>query len=129
VNDQKSDSPSPEPPSQARPGAPAPPTTIHDAELASGGSGAVEYGGEIDEATAVARRSNGKDIVIRGGDTKQNRSRAYQIEVQVGPPSRPQFPHKTRAGPMALPHFHQQSRSPQGHSFYETDKLKARKKP
>jgi hypothetical protein len=105
------------------------PPTIHEAELASGPSGAVEFGVEIDEATAVARRKLGRDIVIRGNDTKTNRSMARQIEVQVGPPSPPQFPHTTTAGQMALPHFHQQSRSPQGHCFYETDKRKARKKP
>jgi hypothetical protein len=44
------------------------------------------------------------------------------------PASRPQAPHK-RAGPMALPHFHQQNRSPDGHTFYETDKRKAKKQP
>jgi hypothetical protein len=107
----------------------SPLTTIHEAELASGPSGAVEYGVEIDEPTAVNRRKNGDDIVVRGDDTQANRSRAYQLEVQVGPPSKPQFPHTSRAGPMALPHFHQQSRCPKGHAFYETDKRKARKKP
>jgi hypothetical protein len=104
-------------------------TTIHEAELAPGPSGAVEYGVEIDEATAVARRRNGKDIVVRGKDGDASRSRAYQIERQVGLPSRPQPPHNRAAGPMALPHFHQQSRSPGGHAFYETPKRKARKKP
>jgi len=104
-------------------------TTIHEAELAPGPSGAVEYGRETDEPTAVARRMNGEDIVVRGDNTQANRSRAYKIEVQVGPPSNPQFPHTSRAGLMALPHFHQRSRSPAGHAFYETDKRKARKKP
>jgi hypothetical protein len=103
--------------------------SIHEAELAPGLSGAVEYGAELDEAMAVARRKNGEDIVIRGDDTAANRSLAYQIESQVGPPSKPQFPHTTRAGPMSLPHFHQLSRSPKGHAFYETDKRQARKKP
>jgi hypothetical protein len=106
-----------------------PVTAIHEAELAPGPSGAVEYGAGIDEPTAVARRRNGEDIVIRGKDGDANRSRAYQIEKQVGPPSRPQPPHKRAAGPMALPHFHQQTRTPGGHAFYETVKLKARKKP
>jgi hypothetical protein len=104
-------------------------TTIHEAQLATGPSGAVEYGSEIDEPTAVARRKNGKDIVVRGNDTKSNRTRTYKVEAQVGPPSRPQFPHASTAGLMALPHFHQRSRSPGGHAFYETDKRKARKKP
>jgi hypothetical protein len=104
-------------------------STIHEAELASGPSGAVEFGVEIDEPMAVARRRNGKDIVIRGNDLRTNRSRAYQIEAQVGPPSKPQPPHTSTAGQMALPHFHQKSRTPQGHAFYETEKRKAKKKP
>ncbi|MFI5459991.1 MAG: hypothetical protein ACHRXM_31615 [Isosphaerales bacterium] len=106
-----------------------PATTIHEAELAAGPSGAVEYGKEIDELTAIARRRNGEDIVVRGDDTKANRARTYRIEAQVGPPSKPQFPHASKAGPRALPHFHQKSRSPKGHAFYETDHRKARKKP
>jgi hypothetical protein len=106
-----------------------PATTIHEAELASGPSGAVEYGKEIDELTAIARRANGEDIVVRGDDTRANRARAYKVEVQVGSPSKAQFPHTSTAGPMALPHFHQKSRSPRGHAFYETDRRKARKKP
>jgi hypothetical protein len=110
-------------------GSTPPVTTIHEAELAPGLSGVVEYGKEIDEPTAVVRRSNGEDIVVRGDHQRANRSRAYRIEARVGPPSPPQSPHISRAGPMALPHFHQQSRSPKGHTFYETDKRKARKSP
>jgi hypothetical protein len=108
---------------------PHPTPSIHEAELAPGPSGAVEYGAEIDEATAVARRRNGEDIVVRGNDTKANRSLTYKIESQVGPPSKPQPPHRSTAGPRALPHYHQRSRLPKGHAFYETAKLKARKKP
>jgi hypothetical protein len=104
-------------------------TTIHEAELASGPSGAVEYGVEIEEVAAVARRSRGEDIVVHGDDTSANRSLAFKIEAQVGVPSRPQFLHTSTAGPMALPHFHQKSRSPGGHTFYETERRKARKKP
>ena len=106
-----------------------PATTIHEAELATGPSGAVEYGLEIDEHTAVTRRRNGEDIVVRGHNTNSNRTRTYKIEAQVGPPSKPQFPHTSTAGLMALPHYHQKSRSPSGHAFYETEKRKARKKP
>jgi hypothetical protein len=36
-----------------------PQPTIHEAELASGSSGGVEYGPEIDQAAAVARRQEG----------------------------------------------------------------------
>jgi hypothetical protein len=88
----------------------------------------VAYGPQIDEPAAVARRRRGEDIVVRGDDTTANRGLARKIEAQVGPPSRPQFPHTSSAGPLALPHFHQQSRNPAGHAFYETDKRKARKK-
>ena len=106
----------------------APPApTIHEAELASGPSGAVLYGPPIDEATAVERRRQGLDIVVRGNETAVNRSLARRIESQVGPPTLPQPP-EPRAGPMALPHFHQQSRLPGGHAFYETERRKARRK-
>jgi hypothetical protein len=106
-----------------------PSPTIHEAELVPGSSGFVEYGAEIDEQTAVARRRAGSDIVVRGDDEVANRRKAYQIEAQVGPPSRPQPP-ELKAGPNALPHFHQRSRrSPEGHAFYETDRRKARRKP
>jgi hypothetical protein len=111
------------------PGGSPPTTTLHEAELAPGPSGAVQYGKEINEAAAITRRRNGEDIVVRGDNTGSNRARAYEIEVQVGVPSRPQFPHTSTAGLMALPHFHQKSRSPRGHAFYETDRRKARKKP
>jgi hypothetical protein len=86
------------------------------------------YGAEIDEATAVARRAAGLDIVVRGDDTAVNRRLARKIEAQVGTPSPPQPPHMS-AGPRALPHFHQRTRNPGGHGFYETDKRKARKRP
>src|SRR5262249_34893125 len=114
--------PAPEPPK------PPPSPTIHEAELASGPSGAVEWGAQIDEAAAVTRRKSGLDIVVRGDDQVANRALAWRIEAAVGPPSKPQFPHTSSAGPQALPHFHQRSRSPEGHSFYETDNLKARKR-
>lgn len=127
--DDKSEVEAEEAPPSLEPAAVLPSPTIHEAELASGPSGAVEYGVPIDEAAAVARRKNGGDIVVRGDDTAANRSLAYKIEAQVGAPSKPQFPHTSTAGPQALPHFHQQSRSPAGHSFYETDRRKARKKP
>jgi hypothetical protein len=54
-----------------------PVTTIHEAELAPGPSCAVEYGNEIDEPAAIARRANGEDIVGRGNDTKTNRSMKF----------------------------------------------------
>ena len=42
------------------------PPRIHEATLAPGPSGAVIKGAEIDLATAVARRREGKDIVVCG---------------------------------------------------------------
>jgi hypothetical protein len=129
VSDEESDFSQESAKSTIGPRAPTHVTTIHEAELASGPSGAVEYGAEIEEAAAIARRSRGEDIVVRGDDTSTNRSRAFKIEAQVGVPSKPQFPHASTAGPMALPHYHQKSRSPGGHTFYETERRKARKKP
>lgn len=103
-------------------------STIHEAELVPGPSGGVWYGAEIDFVTAVARRRVGLDVVVRGDDGDANRGLAYRIEAAVGPPSRPQPPER-RAGPLALPHFHQSSRNPKGHLFYETGQRKARKRP
>ena len=111
---------------------PVPPTPqaarIYEAECASGPSGAVLRGAEIDVATAVARRRAEHDVVVCGNDLNANRDLAGRIEATVGPRSRPQAP-EAKAGPLALPHFHQLSRSPKGHTFYETARLKTRKKP
>src|SRR5262249_7768693 len=113
---------------QAKP--PAAPPKIYEAELSSGPSGAVLRGAEIDLASAIARRQAGQDVVVCGGELRANRGLARAIEGAVGPVTRPQAPH-AGAGPFALPHFHQQSRSPAGHTFYETEnpQRKARKKP
>jgi hypothetical protein len=109
---------------------PPPPPTIHEAELASGPSGAVLRGNELDFAAAVARRRAGQDVVVCGDDLAANRHLAGQIEAAVGPRTGPQKPH-VKAGPFALPHFHQVSRLPDGHCFCETDnpRKKARQKP
>jgi hypothetical protein len=101
---------------------------IHEAERESGPSGAVLRGPIIDMAAAVTRRRAGEDVVVCGSDTDANRRLAYQLEAAVGPTTRPEAPHK-KAGPMALPHFHQSNRSPKGHTFYETDRRKTKKKP
>jgi hypothetical protein len=108
--------------------APPPVVTIHEAELEPGLSGAVLRGTELDLAAAVARRRARNDVVVCGPNTDTNRRLASQVEAAVGPVSKPQWPHK-RAGPKALPHFHQRTRSPDGHTFYETDKRKTKKKP
>jgi hypothetical protein len=103
------------------------PPRIHEAELASGPSGVVLKGQEIDLAAAVARRRRGQNIVVCGNDVKANGQLAKEIEAAVGP-YKPQAPHR-RAGPHSLPHFQQQEPPPVGHSFYETanPQRKARK--
>ncbi len=101
--------------------------TIHEAECASGASGVVEYGPEIDLTTAVARRQAGGNVVVRGDDINANRRLAEQIETAVGPCKRGE-PHRL-AGPCALPHYQPHPRPPAGHAFYETPRRKARKKP
>src|SRR5207237_7907041 len=103
---------------------PLPATTIHEAERASGTSGAVVYGKEVDVVAAVARRRGGQDLIVRGPDRKMNRRLAERIESAVGPAER-QDPHKN-AGPLALPHYQQTQPPPEGHSFYETDSRKGR---
>jgi hypothetical protein len=108
---------------------PPPPPTIHEAELAPGPSGAVIRGSQIDFAAAVNRRQAQLNVVVCGDDEDANRSQAYAIEFAVGLPSRPQPPHKKTAGPHALPHFQQRDRSQTGHTFYETARRKAGKKP
>lgn len=114
-------------PAEAAP-PPPPGPTIHEAGLVPGPSGAVWHGAEIDFDTDVVRRRAGLDVVVRGDDGDANRRLAYRIEAALGPPSRPQPPER-HAGPLALPHFHQQSRDPKGHLFYETQRRKARKRP
>jgi hypothetical protein len=113
------------PPAPSGSDEPTPPT-IHEAELASGPSGAVLYGVEIDYDAAVTRRLAGKDVVVRGNELRANRSLANRIESAVGPCIRSD-PHED-AGPQALPHYQPDPRPPEGHTFYETQRLKARKK-
>jgi hypothetical protein len=88
----------------------------------------VLWGAEIDFATAVARRQSAQDVVVRGDDLGPNRALAQAIEAAVGPYMRGP-PHKQSAGPLALPHFQQATPPPEGHTFYETNKRKARKRP
>lgn len=109
----------------SNPSLPSP--SIHEAGLASGPSGAVEFGAGIDFVAAVARRRTGANVVVRGADVDANRGLAVQIESAVGPCKRGD-PHRS-AGPYALPHYQPQSRPPDGHTFYETPRRKARKKP
>lgn len=106
---------------------PLTPPTVHEATRASGPSGAVISGAAIDEATAIARRRAGQDIVVCGDDLKANREMAKRIEAAVGPYEQQRFHRK--AGPQSLPHFQQVQPPPGGHGFYETGQRKARKRP
>lgn len=106
---------------------PRPKPSIHEAHRTAGPSGIVERGVELTFEGAVARRQTRGDVVVCGDDTDANRRLARQVEATVGPPSRPQAPER-KAGPRSLPHFHQASRDPDGHTFYETEKRKARKR-
>lgn len=108
------------------PAASPPAPTIHAAELATGPSGIVLWYEEITFAEAVARRSTGHDVVVRGDDTDANRRLAGAIEAAVGP-CRRQDPHIRHAGRFAMPHWQQISQTPPGHTFYETANRKARR--
>ncbi len=112
---------------KSKPAVVHPPPTIHEATLASGPSGAVLKGAEIDLATAIARRQAGQNVVVCGNSLKANRALAWKIETTVGEAKR-QEPHKS-AGPGALPHYQQAEPPPKGHTFYETahPQRKARK--
>jgi hypothetical protein len=100
--------------------------SIHEAELASGPSGAVIKGKVILFDAAVQRRRERKNVVVCGENRKANRRLARQIEEAIGP-SEPHEPHPT-AGPAALPHFQSRVKARSGHTFYETEKRKARKR-
>jgi hypothetical protein len=108
----------------ASPQPPPLPPTIHEATLASGPTGAVIRGAEIDEAAAIARRAAGSDVVVCGDDIDANRALARRIENAAGPATKPQKPHKKAVGQRALPHFQQQAPPPYGHTFYATAKIK-----
>jgi hypothetical protein len=114
--------------STAPPPAARVPPTIHEAALASGPSGAVEWGAELTLDQAVNRRRSGEDVVVRSDDEIASRRLAGAIELAVGLATKPQPPHTYSAGPHALPHFHQRSRVPAGHTFYESKNRKARRK-
>jgi hypothetical protein len=101
--------------------------TIYEAERASGPSGAVLYGSEISFDVALTLRKSEKDVVVRGEDYREIRRLANKIESAVGPAER-QNPH-TRAGSLVLPHYQQINKPPEGHTFYETEKRKSRKRP
>jgi hypothetical protein len=116
--------PEPTEPGPTKPVAP----TLHEAELEPGPSGRVQAGATIDFDRAVARRRTGQNVVVRGNDTAANQREAARIEAAAGPCVRAS-PHIRSAGRFALPHYQQTRRTPPGpvgHTFYETERRKAR---
>ena len=101
---------------------------IHEATRATDGSGAVYKGAELDETAAIARRRAGLDVVVCGDDLRKNYSLAKDVEAAVGV-WKQQMPHQQQAGALALPHFQQANVMQAGHTFYETEHRKARRKP
>src|SRR5262245_4407346 len=101
-------------------------STIHEATLASGPSGLVEWGKELTQAEATARRKQGLDVVVRGPNQTQNRQIAEAVEGPVGAYT-VDPPHRS-AGQRSLPHCQQVTKPPFGHCFYETPNRKAKKK-
>jgi hypothetical protein len=103
-------------------------TTIHEATLATDGSGAVYKEAQIGEPNAVARRQANGDVVVCGADLTMNRAQARAIERQVSPAFVYDNAH-TSTGPDALPHFQPAIRPPGGHTFFEgsTKRFKAKK--
>jgi hypothetical protein len=84
----------------------------------------VGYGRELTLEEAAARRRHGQDIVVRGPNLEANRELARSVEALVGPPSRPQLPHKT-IGSRALP-ISTSCPEPGRPLFSETAKVKAK---
>ena len=97
--------------------------SIHSATL--GSSGEVRRGRVLSDLEAIAERKLGHDVVVCGTDLATNRATAERIETSANGVSKRCPPH-VNAGPSALPHFQPKSRPPAGHTFYETDKRKAK---
>jgi hypothetical protein len=103
---------------------------IYEATRAKDGSDAVDRGGILTKAQAVARRQAGEDIVVCGPDTFRNDRVAREIEEAATPAGNPppiyQGPH---GGPLSLPNWQQKAPPPEGHRFHETPVRKARVVP
>lgn len=97
--------------------------SIHSATLGSGGE--VRRRRVLSEAEAIVERKGGRDVVVCGDDLATNRATAERIETVANGASKRCPPHGN-AGPNALPHYQPKSRPPAGHTFYETDKRKAK---
>jgi hypothetical protein len=96
---------------------------IHKATLGSNGD--VTKGAPLSEPEAVTERKAGRDVVVCGTDLEANRDLAKKIERRANGTYKLCPPHST-AGPNALPHCQPNPRGPQGHTFYETPRRKAK---
>jgi hypothetical protein len=98
---------------------PAPPVpTPFRAERMGGPDGAVEWwGNPLTEQDALSRLQKGDDVVVRGPSRRDNRDMAMRLAMLAFGGYEEDLPHQ---GPMALPHFHPQSRSPEVHAFFDS---------
>ena len=90
------------------------------------GDGSVErIGPVLSVDNAVNLRQSGIDVVACGPKTYDNREVAKNIEKRANGRYTQHKPHRKK-GNLALPHYQPEVRPPEGHTFYETDTLKAR---
>jgi hypothetical protein len=119
--------PSPPPELAEAPVTPPPPPsavpTTYRAVVGDGGR-VRRVGSPLTEAEAVAERQAGRDVVVCGDDLGANRRAAQNIELLANGEYVRHPPHAS-AGPYALPHCQPRTRPPQGHTFYETNRLKS----
>jgi hypothetical protein len=100
---------------------------VYEATRALDGSDAVDRGGILTIAQAVARRQGGEDIVVCGPDTFANDRLAREIEEAATPAGNPgPIYHGPHGGSLSLPHWQQKAPPPEGHRFHETPARKAR---
>ncbi len=98
--------------------------SIYQATL--GSYGAVCRHLPIDLQTAIEERKAGRDVVVCGDSRKANDKLAKHIEQTANGRSKQCPPHPS-AGRHALPHYQPLDRPPAGHTFYETDRRKAKR--
>jgi len=105
---------------------PAPPSDqlrIYEARLDK--DGGVRRVRQVSEVEAIVLRKGGGNVVVCGDSIKHNRRLAQSIEQQASGRWKRHEPHAS-AGTDALPHCQPETRPPEGHTFYETNNLKAR---
>jgi hypothetical protein len=69
------------------------------------------------EAEAIARLTNGEDVVVRGPTWRGNRDEAMRLTGLAFGGHEEDPPH---SGRMALPHFHPPGRTPEVHVFFDS---------